>query len=537
MQTHNNVKNLTRQQTRRSAHQWSVLRGVNPTRMIVGEEEGACRPRQDATWIKPGHQQVRPDLSGPKLWDAVSWMAVRKGKTMTEADQSVLDELYVRAWGWEEVSRRRGWMEPAWLDPLIPPRRKSGYRRCIVVLMAAHRAGAVGVRLGYHEWRALCQVGSEGTWRRWTREMEQRGLIRVQQTWVEDKSTAGRKRCYGKLLYQVGPAVHACARAGILEGLELSGHVKPGQARRDAALARGAARDLRDADREELWEQKNSRGPRHSVPLNCSPILNMHNPLLRRGSVVSPPAGGTEVEKDRAAHVAAFRAKRVARKQARALEQKSATGPAREAKSVGGVTAASSENDQNMGNWSENLADETRALLARLRGLHCVLWFVLAGLLGCVGDLEGIGTTSATSGDEAVKSNVGWTSMIPLGSSDASELDTATTTESETETGVTDSTSTGDETATDNCYGDCFAEILQPAVKSKCADSLCVFHPPAQLENCMISCEELVRVWVQYTCETRCDGKQCRSGYGCNVESGTARGRRARGLLSPHHRR
>lgn len=210
--------------------------------------------RADRTWRRPGCDAIRPELDNQELLDAMEWQHLRRGAAMNEKDAATLAELKIRAWTWTEANRARLWTLPAWADELIPRRRIGGYSRFLATLLAAHRSGAVGVWLGYHETMALAQIGSTATWRKWTLEMEALGLIRIIRTWRQPPEGVaeleGRPKCYGKLLYRLGPAWEAYAGPGVLEGApELSAAFER-WSRQAAGGARKRAQQARDDRRE-----------------------------------------------------------------------------------------------------------------------------------------------------------------------------------------------------------------------------------------------------------------------------------------------
>lgn len=299
MQSKGTSATVRRQSVRsRTEHQWAVLRAVHRSHRLIAEGE-ICH-RTDHSWVRPGCRQVRPDLAGARLWSAVEWMAVRKGQPMTPEDRSVLEELDVRAWKYADVDLRRGYYEPSWLDGCLPEDRKCGYRRFISILVAAYRAGAIGVRLSYDEIRTLIGVRSDSTWRRWSAEMEELGLVRILHTWVENKSEhSKRPRCYGKSLYCLGPAVHRHAGVALLEGLEIqgrNGEMTAAWPRKVAVDVRKIARAKRSEQRKELWVRRYAH---RKPPFNCSSIVKDLNPTLRLGSETCPANRGMDVLKER----------------------------------------------------------------------------------------------------------------------------------------------------------------------------------------------------------------------------------------------
>ena len=240
------------------------------TRRAIAEPSRLHGVRPDRTWVRPASEQTRPELTNHELVDAIEWQHVRCGQWMGATDVATLAELDVRAWAWGEVTEQRLWALPTWADELIPTRRGVGFARFLAVLLAAYRAGAVGVLLGYHECMALVGTNSRDTWRRWCRDMEAAGLARIVQTWRPDPTAAelvdphagdgaeplrvGRARAHAKLLYRLGPAFEAAAGPGLcVNATGGEGEVPAAWAARMAGGAYRKARRARDARREYLW--------------------------------------------------------------------------------------------------------------------------------------------------------------------------------------------------------------------------------------------------------------------------------------------
>ena len=142
-----------------------------------------------------------------------------------------------------------------------PPRRMGGYRIFLAVLLAAYRSGAVGVLLGYHDCMALAQTTSKATWGRWIKEMERLKLIRVVQTWKEDRTDSARPRAHGKLLYRLGEAFEA-AGPGLVENAGGGeGEISNQWAARIAQGLRRRSKRERNKRRHAAWES-NRNDPR-----------------------------------------------------------------------------------------------------------------------------------------------------------------------------------------------------------------------------------------------------------------------------------
>jgi hypothetical protein len=187
-------------------------------------------------------------------------------------DQALADCLDARCWGFGELQHRRWWSSPSWFDESWLPKRQAGYQRWLGLLVAAYRAGAAGVLVSYEEAMAICGVRSRATWRRWTQEMEALGLVRISQTWVEDRDhvIAGRRR-YGRLLYRIGPAIEDRGGLGLLEGCEGMTPAKERWAARVAAGARAKARKARRKRKRELWSEARPSAATRDVASAAAP--------------------------------------------------------------------------------------------------------------------------------------------------------------------------------------------------------------------------------------------------------------------------
>jgi len=233
-------RNLTASQSR--AHFWR-----HP---LTPSSWNGVRDDVDA-WHRRG--TVAPVSANRELVDRIEWMHARRGKQWGPTDAELVAELDRRAFGWGEVQRQRFWSLPSWVtSDLLPPRRMGGFLRFVSVVLHAFRQGAAGVLLSYEECMSLCEVGSRSTWRRWTAELEQLGVIRIVQTWVEDTDHPSRPRRHGRLLYRVGAELEKCAGYGIVEGAAPD-EKRERWARRAAMGARARARQARNERKGELW--------------------------------------------------------------------------------------------------------------------------------------------------------------------------------------------------------------------------------------------------------------------------------------------
>lgn len=170
--------------------------------------------RHDVNWSRIQTTFQRSNLD---LLNAVIFQHTRRGARMTDADRQTLAELDLRSWGYRECESMRIEALPSWIADQLPLRRSAGYHAFLGIVLSAYRAGAIGVWMSYAECMAICRVGSESTWRRWTEEMENLGLVRMVQTWVPDDSDSGRPRVFGSMLYRIGPTLEAWGGAAIIE--------------------------------------------------------------------------------------------------------------------------------------------------------------------------------------------------------------------------------------------------------------------------------------------------------------------------------
>lgn len=198
----------------------------------AADETPGLGVRLDRVWSRKGEHT----RTNAQLVDAIEWYRERRGKAMSDHDAALNDELERRTWGVREAIAVRMRVLPSWLGDALPRRRSAGYVHFLGLVIAAYRAGACGLLLSYSEAMGLCQVGSEGTWKRWCDEWEAAGLVRRTQTWVADP-VRPQSRMHGKLLYRLGPTLDHHALA-LLEGaIEGDGTVA-----RDARLAAAAQR-------------------------------------------------------------------------------------------------------------------------------------------------------------------------------------------------------------------------------------------------------------------------------------------------------
>lgn len=249
----------TKAQTNRNApkeRSERQLAALNKRGHVVANNVGSG-VRRDRAWARSGAAVIR---SNPDLLDAVEWMVTRAGQAMTPADARTLDELRVRAFGVGELSRLRMRSIPSWLADQLPRRRATGYAFALAGFIAAFRAGACGVWMTYSDAQGVFGVGSSSTWRKWTAEMENLGLIRVINTYTADPVDP-RKRILGASLYVLGEAL--AQHPATLEG------VAHGRGALDAKLAGIAERKAqRLRDRERVAGLHSSRAP-HCDPRRC----------------------------------------------------------------------------------------------------------------------------------------------------------------------------------------------------------------------------------------------------------------------------
>lgn len=270
--------------------------------------------RRVEPWVRPGCTRSRPDLDPAGLVDAVEWMATRCRREWTPNDTSIMAELGVRAWRMHDINRARRFFDARWIEPLVPPRRKAGWGLFLRILISAVRDGAVGVWAGYHELKAVCDVASDATWRRWTKEAETLGLIRIVQTWAPDKTGLKRNRRFDRLLYLPGAKLLEHAGAAIFEGLAVStgDGTEPSRLapyRRAKQLRNQVAKVTRTRARD-LWRAKQSARPAHiGHSLNCSSLVKAQT-QLPVGAIATPPGGvadrSSEQSEDRPTAAAAM---------------------------------------------------------------------------------------------------------------------------------------------------------------------------------------------------------------------------------------
>ena len=224
--------------------------------VVRGERFG---PLGGGTWVRHGSKRARGDLDGWRLIDAVEWMADRRFLEWTAADQSVLDELDVRCFKFADIARRMVLSRPCWLDGLVREQwgvdgpgfpRSGGFLRFIADLVHARRSHAVGLLISQPDAATLYDV-SDRQFRRWIVRAEAMKLVRVVQTWCEDRYRSGKWRCWGKTLYMLGSAVIERAGAALYEGLELQ--LPDGRSMAPVAAHKG--RELRRARRTEMRDR------------------------------------------------------------------------------------------------------------------------------------------------------------------------------------------------------------------------------------------------------------------------------------------
>ncbi len=240
----------------RSPRQLRALQQKGRNRPGEGAASGIRIDRRWARDLALLEIDLRTNLD---LANAVAWMHARRGARMSDTDRDTIAAVENRSWRFGECSAMHMRSLPSWLVEILPARRGGGYRDFVSFILGAYRAGALGVLIGYAEAMAVCHVASESTWRRWTSELEDLGIIRITQTWSEDP-TGERPRVYGRSLYQLGPTALEVGASAELEGVATG--------RADYA-SRAAAIELRKtqrrADRDRLGELRDRRSP-HDTP-------------------------------------------------------------------------------------------------------------------------------------------------------------------------------------------------------------------------------------------------------------------------------
>jgi hypothetical protein len=256
------------------------------SQLRVLQQRGRNRPagfagagvRTDRRWARDRDALEADERTNIDLVNAIEWLHARRGARPTSADRQTLASLKNRSWGFEELSACHMRALPSWLADRLPSRLGRGFGDFVGLVLSAYRSGAAGVLVSYSEGMAITQVRSESTWRAWTQRMEDLGLVRMVQTWVEDP-TGERTRLHGRLLYAIGPAVLEWGAGAELEAALDRG--KRDMAARGAAIA---ARKLqRQRDEARLDATMARRAP--------------HNDPRRRPSQLkTPPAQETRVE-------------------------------------------------------------------------------------------------------------------------------------------------------------------------------------------------------------------------------------------------
>lgn len=215
--------------------------------------------RFDLEWRRRGARVFRPGMTTAELLRALQWVASRararkQGKQQwSENDQLTTDEAKARSWAYAEVQALRYWRKPAWLAELIlPSRRASQYGDFLGLLVLAYRAGAAGLVLSYEEAMSLFKIGSRSTWRKWTAEMEQLGLVTITQLW---KLGEDGNPCYDRLHFRIGPALEEMGGPALLEDADepLNSALNRWRRKIAAGLRRKAA-ESRRVRKGELWQ-------------------------------------------------------------------------------------------------------------------------------------------------------------------------------------------------------------------------------------------------------------------------------------------
>lgn len=238
--------------------------------------------RTDKVWASDRAKIGEKPVKNAVLVDAIEWQHARRGAKMTAHDLSTLDALDNRTWGYRLCAAVRVRSLASWIAELMPSRRGSGYEQFIALVVGAYRAGACGVWLSYAEAMAVCRVGSESTWRRWTSEMEDLGLIRITQTWVPDETDSGRPRVYGALLYRIGATLEAHAEA-LCDGAQTPRTVKSKISRLAAAKRRYEQRSRCKTRLQDLYSRRAAGGkecyrPRGAADASMAPSVTPTSP-------------------------------------------------------------------------------------------------------------------------------------------------------------------------------------------------------------------------------------------------------------------
>jgi len=231
----------------RTARQTAVLQKANKHAVVaLGERV----PPRDVAAVRPlARRTATADAPATLLLERLLWVHSRRGCSWHTSETDIMDQVKARTWQFTELRASTHENAPIWLTELVPGR----YRARVSMLsrvLAAHRAGMLGVLVSLAEWSAVLDV-SESTAYRWGRDLEREGLLERVQCWQEAPDHCDRKRAYWKILYRPGPKMREAAGLGMVEGAAGLREAEAAMARRCARVARAQARARMSARRRE----------------------------------------------------------------------------------------------------------------------------------------------------------------------------------------------------------------------------------------------------------------------------------------------
>ena len=263
-----------------------------------------CGHAPGASWRRET-EGGRPDLPAKQLMLAVRAVdkhaghGRRNGREWRGTDGATMRELEARTWGVGELSRLYDVRAPRWLEPfcfkVASDGRRFGCARWLPflgVLVAAYRAGAVGVRLSYEE--IASEFGcSRRTAARWVADMRKIGLLSVVRIWTADNCARERER--RRNVYQVGATIEGTVGPALLDGCSdvVRGTVRKATAKRCGMAARARARTHWRDHQRRAWAAQRVPRPRSEAG-SCSP-----------GAARRPPGGPSGAVGDRGSDMVA----------------------------------------------------------------------------------------------------------------------------------------------------------------------------------------------------------------------------------------
>jgi len=253
-------------------------------------------PPRDLLYVRPRSRGHVPTSPNAVLLESLLFLHTRRGAAWNENDAGTMAAVKARSWQFAESTTVATDHIPRWLSDLVPGRFRSRAPLLSVVL-AAHRAGALGVLVSYTELSSLLDV-TPRTVSRWVRDLEADGLLEVIQTWQPAPDGHDAARGYWKHLYRPGPRMRSVAGLGMLEGAAGLGDAERAMAQRCARVARARVRRRQRERSAALWEAEETRrrayrGLPPRAPEKCADDAQAASPLsLDTESVPPPPTGG-----------------------------------------------------------------------------------------------------------------------------------------------------------------------------------------------------------------------------------------------------